>query len=505
MSNVETLNVGQADELENLGSKKTVYKDTYDPSVLETFENRNPERDYVVTFDCTEGSSLCLTGDTLIDIARDESVNPYGIAIKDLVGTEGYVFGVNDTTGEPLARRYYNVRKTKELAPVVKITMEHFSVSSNRKWVASYIRCTPDHMILVRTHLNSFAWVKAKDLKPGMHLVCSSRVNDTIRDEPTHRLIAAAIFGDSAINGTVVHHIDGNHYNNSPYNLELKTPSSHISEHRKAQYGYESKLDIEYLVDRYNSGASILDLAKEFSCDFGTIKDRLSGLVEFRSQGESLRLKNKQVNEQRDIEICELYQRGYTSYEIGDYFDLHETRVLDILRENNIRIRGTNDLRAWRKQNYLPPLNHKVVSVEYDGLEDVYNMEVEDIHNFFANDIIVHNCPKTHQPDFFKLVISYIPDKKMVESKSLKLYIFSFRSTGAFHESIVNTVKNDLVKLMEPKYLEIRGIFSVRGGIAIYPFATYVSESYPEYKELERSRQLDVLRDASNRTIRYDM
>ena len=154
MSNVETLNVGQSDGLENLGSKKTVYKDTYDPSVLETFENRNPERDYVVTFDCTEGSSLCLTGDTLIDIARDESVNPYGIAIKDLVGTEGYVFGVNDTTGEPLARRYYNVRKTKELAPVVKITMEHFSVSSNRKWVASYIRCTPDHMILVRMHLN---------------------------------------------------------------------------------------------------------------------------------------------------------------------------------------------------------------------------------------------------------------------------------------------------------------------------------------------------------------
>lgn len=114
-------------------------------------------------------------------------------------------------------------------------------------------------------------------------------------------------------------------------------------------------------------------------------------------------------------------------------------------------------------------------------------------------------CPKTHQPDFFKLVISYIPDKKMVESKSLKLYIFSFRSTGAFHESIVNTVKNDLVKLMEPKYLEVRGIFSVRGGIAIYPFATYVNDSYPEYKDLERSRQLEVLRDASNRTVRYDM
>ena len=113
-------------------------------------------------------------------------------------------------------------------------------------------------------------------------------------------------------------------------------------------------------------------------------------------------------------------------------------------------------------------------------------------------------CPKTGQPDFFKMIISYIPTEDMVESKSLKLYLFSFRNTGSFHEDIVNTVGKDLVKLMNPKYLEVRGIFSVRGGIAIYPFYNYANPEY-NYQKLAENRKLDILRDVSNRTIRYDM
>lgn len=110
-------------------------------------------------------------------------------------------------------------------------------------------------------------------------------------------------------------------------------------------------------------------------------------------------------------------------------------------------------------------------------------------------------CPKTGQPDFAKIVISYIPGEKMVESKSLKLYLFSFRNHGDFHEDCVNIIMKDLVKLMQPKYLECRGIFSPRGGISIFPFATYATE---EYKDLEKQRKLDILRDASNRAVRYD-
>lgn len=79
-------------------------------------------------------------------------------------------------------------------------------------------------------------------------------------------------------------------------------------------------------------------------------------------------------------------------------------------------------------------------------------------------------CPKTAQPDFAKIVIRYCPDQKLVESKSLKLYLFSFRSTGSFHEDCVNKIATDLFKLMEPKWLEVRGDFMPRGGISINPF-----------------------------------
>lgn len=82
-------------------------------------------------------------------------------------------------------------------------------------------------------------------------------------------------------------------------------------------------------------------------------------------------------------------------------------------------------------------------------------------------------CPKTGQPDFGKILINYIPDRKMVESKSLKLYLFSFRNHGDFHEDCVNIILKDLVALMHPRYIEVKGIFMPRGGISIWPFANY--------------------------------
>lgn len=101
-------------------------------------------------------------------------------------------------------------------------------------------------------------------------------------------------------------------------------------------------------------------------------------------------------------------------------------------------------------------------------------------------------CPKTGQPDFAKIVINYIPREKMVESKSLKLYLFSFRNHGDFHEDCVNIIMKDLVKLMNPKYLEVIGIFMPRGGISIYPFANYADE---EHKELAKSRMLAAFKN----------
>ena len=82
-------------------------------------------------------------------------------------------------------------------------------------------------------------------------------------------------------------------------------------------------------------------------------------------------------------------------------------------------------------------------------------------------------CPITGQPDFATITISYVPDIKMVESKSLKLYLFSFSNHGAFHEDCVNVIMKDLIKLMNPKYIEVWGKFTPRGGISIDPYCNY--------------------------------
>lgn len=82
-------------------------------------------------------------------------------------------------------------------------------------------------------------------------------------------------------------------------------------------------------------------------------------------------------------------------------------------------------------------------------------------------------CPITGQPDFATIYISYIPGEKMVESKSLKLYLFSFRNHGDFHEDCMNIIMKDLIKLMDPKYIEVWGKFTPRGGISIDPYCNY--------------------------------
>ena len=100
-------------------------------------------------------------------------------------------------------------------------------------------------------------------------------------------------------------------------------------------------------------------------------------------------------------------------------------------------------------------------------------------------------CPKTGQPDFGKITISYIPRERMVESKSLKLYLFSFRNHGDFHEDCVNIIMKDLVHLMQPRYLEVRGDFMPRGGISIIPFANYADADHQQLREKRLSDQLN--------------
>lgn len=98
-------------------------------------------------------------------------------------------------------------------------------------------------------------------------------------------------------------------------------------------------------------------------------------------------------------------------------------------------------------------------------------------------------CPITGQPDFATLYISYIPDRRMVESKSLKLYLFSFRNHGAFHEDCVNLILEDLVRLLAPRYIEVWGKFLPRGGLSIDPYANY-GRPATRWEEFARQRLL---------------
>lgn len=99
-------------------------------------------------------------------------------------------------------------------------------------------------------------------------------------------------------------------------------------------------------------------------------------------------------------------------------------------------------------------------------------------------------CPITGQPDFAEIQIRYIPDRRMVESKSLKLYLFSFRNHGDFHEDCVNIIMDDLIRLMQPRYIEVKGNFVPRGGIAIHPYANY-GRPQTEYEQMAHHRMLN--------------
>jgi 7-cyano-7-deazaguanine reductase len=76
-------------------------------------------------------------------------------------------------------------------------------------------------------------------------------------------------------------------------------------------------------------------------------------------------------------------------------------------------------------------------------------------------------CPATGQPDFATITVEYVPAERIVESKSFKLYLWSYRNEGVFHEHVTNLILDDLVAALEPQWCRVRGAFSVRGGIRI--------------------------------------
>jgi len=104
-------------------------------------------------------------------------------------------------------------------------------------------------------------------------------------------------------------------------------------------------------------------------------------------------------------------------------------------------------------------------------------------------------CPMTGQPDFAVLALDYVPDRACVELKSLKLYVWSFRDQGAFHEAVTNRILDDLVRVLRPRYMRLCARFNVRGGL----FTTVVTEHRKRGWRPPPPVQLDALPGAEPR------
>lgn len=119
--------------------------------------------------------------------------------------------------------------------------------------------------------------------------------------------------------------------------------------------------------------------------------------------------------------------------------------------------------------------NYELDNPSKDILETFDNVAGDIVVPFLCHEFS-SICPMTGQPDFAKIEIAYIPNEKCIESKSLKLYLFAFRNHGEFHEDVTNRIMEDVIEMINPKFIRVWGDFNVRGGIAIKPMALKVQD-----------------------------
>ena len=101
-------------------------------------------------------------------------------------------------------------------------------------------------------------------------------------------------------------------------------------------------------------------------------------------------------------------------------------------------------------------------------------------------------CPKTGQPDFATIRVEYVPDQKVVESKSFKLYLWSFRNEGVFHEHVANQILDDLGRVLDPHWIRVTGIFNIRGGIGITVVAEHTKTVDARQQWLTRGENKNI-------------
>ena len=326
------------------------------------------------------GPNGCLSGETEIDIPRDLTDNQNGIKIKDLLDKEFYTYCYNLETKQLDLKKAFNVRKTKEMAEVWKVEFEGEKRRRSKEY--TYIIATPDHRFLK----SNGEYCQLKDLKPGDSLMSFYRrefdgyyhIKPTVGNQYyEHKFIGEKIYGESEI----VHHKDQKHFNNEISNLQDMGKSEHHSLHAKLMYENEPG---KFMWKEHPKGMKGKkhreETKKRISENNGWTR---KGFKEKHKLSMEKYSKSRQKNkwENRDF-LYNLYvENKKDAVEIAKDLGCSSTCIYGYLEKFGIERRHKH--------------NHKVTNVYFYGYEDVYDIEVEDCHNFVANGIFVHNSGKT--------------------------------------------------------------------------------------------------------------
>lgn len=330
-----------------------------------------------------QGAMHCLVGSTRIDCPRDLVRYPDGIPIKDLVGKEFHTYSWSKKKGRFVLRKARNVCKTGRKAEVWKVTWYD---GYNKKY--GELVGTPNHRVMLR----SGKYKQLKDLKPGDSLkvlrraIHNRKPYQSIVATPgkytsEHRFIYQELHGNLPT-GENVHHENGNIYDNGVSNLHRMNHSEHISHHHKGKVTSE---ETKRKISESEKGK--------------TISAEHRKALSLANTGKGNPMYGRQHTEQAKESIRQ--KKTGKSLPEGTRIKMSRTHK-----------------KRWRARKAAMS-NHKVVSVEFYGYEDVYDMEVEKTHNFVANEIVVHNSD---------VIISLNRDDEEANREYIRLYIAKDRN-----------------------------------------------------------------------------
>ncbi len=319
--------------------------------------------------------TFCCTGDTLVDIPRDYQKHPYGVPIRELVGKGGfYVYSYDMEKDSITLGEVEWVRETRPLAEVWEVELDD----------GSTLRTTPEHLFLQR----DATWKAMRDLQPGdslMPLYRRVQVDIGLNDgsgkwHKEHRVIAGILAGRELEASEIVHHKDGNPWNNSPDNLGIVSKVEHSTlskrgrERSKAgeqifQQKFRATVNSRTLEERQQLSVVYRENAKGFW--EGMTKEEREDFIQRRAERVRAKLLGKPEPEE---------QRTHIGIGVQKYWD-------------NISAEGRIARGQAVSQGRIERKNHKVVAVRRCvAIEPVYNMEVKGHHNFVANGVVIHNC-----------------------------------------------------------------------------------------------------------------